>query len=199
MKGFIMEITLNVKSDQVSDSLSEIMTHLTDDQKESIAKQMLNKWLEEPCVLDKVQRESEALRQLKSSPNREIYLSNYGRIYVEKATDEQLKQSSEYREFLRNYKTPKELMLEGITAKVIAYHQQEVSKAIESDPRTNAIKEATIEHLKQNYGALVQNSIMYWLSNHMSEIAMGVQQSLCKLPSIEDNVRAINERLLSRS
>jgi uncharacterized protein YgbK (DUF1537 family) len=192
-----MEITLNVKSDQVSDSLSEIMTHLTTEQKENLAKQMLNKWLEEPCVVNQVTRDTEVIREMRASSSREVYA---GGKYVRasEATDEQIKMSSEFRERVNKYQTPKEKMMSEIMASVIAHHQKEVSKAIELDPRMNEVKDATIGYLRQNYGSLVQNAIMYWLAEHMGDIASNLQNTLCRVPSLEQEVQAINQRLLQQ-
>jgi hypothetical protein len=191
-----MEITLNVKSDQVSESLSEIMTHLTTEQKENLAKQMLDKWLEEPCVVNQVTRDAEVIREMRVS-SKEIYA---GGKYVRasEATDEQIKMSHDFRDMVNKYKTPKEKMMSEIMASVIAYHQKEVSKAIELDPRMNEVKDATIGYLRQNYGSLVQNAIMYWLAEHMGDIASNLQSTLCRVPSLEQEVQAINQRLLQQ-
>jgi hypothetical protein len=191
-----MEITLNVKSDQVSESLSEIMIHLTTEQKENLAKQMLDKWLEEPCVVNQVTRDAEVIREMRVS-SKEIYA---GGKYVRasEATDEQIKMSHDFRDMVNKYKTPKEKMMSEIMASVIAYHQKEVSKAIELDPRMNEVKDATIGYLRQNYGSLVQNAIMYWLAEHMGDIASNLQSTLCRVPSLEQEVQAINQRLLQQ-
>lgn len=193
-----MEVTLNVDSKDVADNLNDIMNTLSVAQKRNLAKQMLSKWLEEPCKVELATKEAHVLRNMRES-NIEIYARNgCVRCGNSDVTDDVIKNSSNYREQIAEFKTSKEQMTELIVREVVAYHKAEIAKAIQSDPKLNILKEAVFEYLKENYGKMIQQSMMYWLNNHLNEIGNDLSNVLCSLPSIEEDVQAITQRMLTQ-
>ena len=194
-----MEVTLNVDSKDVADNLNDIMDTLTPKQKRALAKQMLDKWLDEPCKVELMTKETQVLREMKAQ-NTEIYVrGGYKRCDGDEVNDDEIKGSSDFRDRIRNFKTSKEFMIEGIVREVVNYHKKEIANAIQSDPQLEKLSNAVFEYLKKNYGKIVQQAMVYWLNNHMNEITSDLSNVICKVPSIEEDVQAITQRMLTQS
>ena len=160
-----MELKVELESSQVGSTVEEIFASLTVDQKQAIAKDLMEKWLLEPREIEMRSIQPDALKYA-----RDRYSS-----YYDGKTDAVVAQSSDYKEYLQKHKTSRDTMIEEIKLETISYYKQQVNEMLKNDEQTNVIKDEVMKEIRADFPLIIKKalmaSIMGILPNMMSDIS----------------------------
>lgn len=191
-----MDVTLSVKSDQVGQTLNEILATLTLEQKQDIAKQMLDKWFAEPIVYERQAAENIIIEKLRSSGA--SLRIHYNTKYPKDISDDEIKQSDEFKSEVSKFRSVKQQMIDNIIRTLIDYHQLEIRKRIESDPTLMKVTDAVFDEIKSKFGQIIQQAIIAWVCSNMNQIASDTTNAMNQLNTLTYDIQQITNKMLSQ-
>jgi hypothetical protein len=136
-----MQVTLNIEAGQLGDTIVDLFKNLSDEQREALALQVLEKWVEEPTSVEKDLAKVELLRKYRCKLSGYIHGKKY-------QTDEEILRCRDFQKELNNVKTSKELMI-----------------------RDNAALEVALEQATADFPILLQRAMTTWFADHIQAIA----------------------------
>lgn len=164
-----MKIELDVNPAELTKSLAEILGSLTPEQKLSIAKETMEKWLREPFDAERQAREAMVIDQMK----KEQETSGY-----RKDSEQEIRSGYRFRERMQDFKSTKETMVREITLAVIDAYKTQVKQVVESDPKIQAMKDEVIAIIKEKFPESVHDAMVTWMASSMENMfkaTMGIE------------------------
>jgi hypothetical protein len=203
-----MQVTINIDASQVGDTMVDVMKSLTAEQKNDLAYKALKSWLDEPIQLPEVNVIEKAALEHVKTLGKEIYVSKdkegkntYSRIYKypSECTDEQLKTSGEFKDFVKTYKTTKQQLILSIAEEIKNYYLHEVGKAVQADPQLIEVKDKIFKTVQDNYPKAVLSSVMMFMSNHLNSLSDCVRDIAERQVSADGHIQALEQRILTNN
>lgn len=167
-----MKIELDVDPGQLGKSLADIMGSLTADEKRAMAKSALEGWLREPYDIERAEKERWAIEQVKIQSRNE---------YRQVVTDKEARESYRFGDFMRNWKSTKEEMVEKITAEVIAHYKAEVTRIVQEDPKVLAMRAEVVKIMMETFPKIAHEAMTVFVVEQfrgMLEATHGLQARL---------------------
>jgi len=153
-----MEITLNLDSIQVKDSVIEILNSLTPTQKNELAYKVVSKWFEEPFDLEKDYIiEKKAQDWLLNRTKNNYYKEKFKNI-------DEVKLDYDFQREIKNIETPKDKMLEMLQKDTLAYYKTKIDEIFKTP---EFIKK--LEDQFENYAKQFPNLILKSLAQAFTE------------------------------
>jgi hypothetical protein len=165
-----MQVTLNIESGQLGDTVVELFQSLTLEQRQEVARDVLREWLREPYDVERKAFEEQVRRE--EDPNRHWNI----------------------RERLANFRSTRETMVQEIIKQVIEYFQKTIAEEIQSDEQITKLRDELTAEVKSKFPDYVRNAVVSWFASHMESILSG---SLSALGSALDSKRQV-ENLMGR-
>jgi len=166
-----MKIELDVNPQDLTKSLTEILSTLTPEQKLSIAKDTMEKWLREPYDAERIAKEQDVIDAIKKDQET--------RSYRGKETEQEIRSGYEFRQKMEGFRSTKATMVKEITQAVIESYQSQVKQVIQSDPKIQAMKDEVIAVIKETFPKVAHDAMVQWMASSMQkmfETTMGINQ-----------------------
>lgn len=187
-----MQVTLNIDTAQLGDTLVDLFQSLTNEQKQELALKILGQWLEQPYQVERAAHEQEIFRKM-----REITDWN-GKLQYANVTDEKLRHEYKYSELMKGFESSREKMVREITAQVISHHKQQITESIQTDEKLNQIMTSTFDVIRDNFPNMVRDAVIAWFAQNMSGIASMAASSFNTATNTDTMLRQLNESLRER-
>lgn len=193
-----MQITLNIDASNFGDTIAEVFQHLTDEQKQELAKQALIKWLEEPYTVEYSAKKEGIFNQLRlRSTVRDE--NSWKDIPAKEATDVELERSREFKEMIKDWKSSKQIMVEETTKTIVDYYKNYTKSFIETDEQTQTVLKEAIAKVTEQYPATIHDAIMFWFSGYMHTIQNSVAMALHQSQNSEAISKQLAQQITGRS
>jgi len=181
-----MKVELNIDASNIGETIIDMFTKLTEEQKETIALTVLSDWLKSPELIEKSALHREALEYARP------------RRWNAELSEAKLMETSEYKYYLKDKPTTKTLMIHKITSEVIKYHEKAIGDMIRSDPEMDRIMKETMVTIKENFPKIVNDAMIAWFCSNMQTMAQGVGTALHQSQSASQMVQQLTDRINSR-
>jgi YesN/AraC family two-component response regulator len=165
-----MKIELDVNPQDLTKSLAEILNTLTPEQKTSIAKETMEKWLREPYDAERLAKERDVVDAIKKDQEKRGYRNE---------TEQEIRGGYDFRRQMEGFQSTKAIMVKEITQAVIGAYQSQVKQVVESDPKIQAMKDEVIEIIKETFPKTVHAAMVQWMASSMQtmfESTLGIRQ-----------------------
>ncbi|MHA2264019.1 MAG: hypothetical protein ACXAEN_16620, partial [Candidatus Thorarchaeota archaeon] len=134
----------NIEAGQLGDTIVDLFKNLSDEQREALALQVLEKWVEEPTSVEKDLAKVELLRKYRCKLGGYIHNKKY-------QTDEEILRCYDFQKELNNVKTSKELMIREVTDQLNKFFKDKVETVVKDSDRVNAALEVALEQATADF------------------------------------------------
>ncbi len=165
-----MEVTLKIEAAQLGETVVDLFKNLGEDQRKAIATDILIKWLNEPYNIEREAYAEGVLRDFRQS-NIELYI-NYNRKRAADCTDKEIKDSSEYRDRIRNFKSSRELMIKEITTEVMTHFKTSIPELIKTDPKFEILRSVFYQFIVDNFPMMIKESFANYFTSQLNMIVI---------------------------
>lgn len=182
-----MKIEMNIDASNIGETLLDVFKTLNEDQRKEVAVKVLHEWLREPECIHRtgLHRKALAFARERNSWHKE-------------KSDEWFSSTDEYKRFMKDNKTPKEIMIDTITKEVIEWQKKEITKAIKADPLVEQMKNETMAAIKEQFPRIVNDAMIAFFCQNMSEMASGLSRALMMTHQTDQTVKKIAEKVLGQ-
>ena len=190
-----MKIELNVEGSQLDSEVKDILSTLTPEQKQEMAKQVLvdyfknydnsldNAWIQKTAV-------NEFRTELEKRKDSYDY-SNYYRL-----TDQQLIDTRyEVRNIIDRIKKQKRDFVCEILKESVEMARAEIKAMVEADEQIKKVKDEVLAEVKNSFAQLVKDSMLNYFSNQMSELFSSIHTNTSRNDYQSGTLQQIEERL----
>jgi len=154
-----MKLELTIDATNIKETLGETFKSLTPEEKKELALKVLQGWLAEPYDVERQAWVQEKLVEVRNG--------RYADDFKGKS-DTYVMDHYGARDSFKNFVSSRELMINTITSEVTTHYKNEIKTMIESDPKIQAMKEVTMEEIRENFPKYSHDALMYWFSESMS-------------------------------
>lgn len=187
-----MEVKINIEAGQIGDTVIDLFKNLKEEDKRSLALEVLKEWLISPEFLE-VENKKQILISEFREGKRNLYYSSQK---VSDLSDEQLIRDSSFQKALLEYKNSKQIMVEEIKTEVINYYKEFIKNELQTNEKVEKIKNDTFDEVKTLFPKIIYDVLVQNFSNMLSNQSYKIQE-LCYgyngLNSILDNkLQSIN-------
>ena len=167
-----MKLELTIDATNIKETLGDTFKSITPEEKKKLALEVMKGWLAEPYDLERQAWVQEKLVEARNGRYKEEFVGK---------SDAQVMDHYNVRESFKNFVSSREFMINTITSEITSHYKKEISAMIESDPKIQAMKEVTMEEIRENFPKYSHDALMYWFSQSMSSLmtnmSMGMNQS----------------------
>ena len=182
-----MEVKLNIEGSDMSMQLTDILSKMSEIDKRDLAKELLTNWLREPVTHERKVFEEKLLDNLEEEQEKNNAYNKQSR--------EKLKDSYDFRERSRGFKSIKEQMVGIIVEEAIKYYKDQITELIKNDSQMNEIFEMTKDTIKENYPKYVHDAMVYFLAGNMDSIKTGVQKGVMQAHQNQAQIDGIKQQI----
>ena len=186
-----MQVTLNFDSATVGTEIASIMGSLTDEQKNSVALQVLQEFLKQPHDVELKAAEAKAIQLIKDN------LDSYDRRDGRYDTDEKIRNHSKYTDWVRNFQDTRSVMIKEITEAAKARQKEAITALINNDTQIKEIIDAEVAKFVEAFPVMVQNALTGMFTSYLSSISHNLMSSMGNQAVIANNLEDINRRMLN--
>lgn len=112
-----------------------------------LAKDALHAWLRDPEDVERAALDKDAITHAKSKNS----------WYAEKKTDQDWRQTSDYKEYMMARPTAKQVMVKELTDQVIAHYKTEVTRLVHTDPAIQEMKVQVADIVRERFPKLIHD------------------------------------------
>lgn len=184
-----MKLELNIDPSKLSEDMKAVMASLSLEEKKELAKGALMAWLAEPIDAERAAFEADLVEKLKTER------SHQGE------NDQTIRGSYDFRNRKESFKSSREDMVKEIRSQVVAYHKEQIVKAVQEDAQLNQVMKDTLEDIKKNFSAYVHDAMMAWFVANLQGMSSGMAMSLAKTKDIDgmhQRINDMNQKLVNR-
>lgn len=153
------QITINLSPEQLgkfSENIIGVFNELSVDEKKDIAKQVMQSWLNDPVKIEESARE------------RDIIWSMRNQSYYRDKSDSEIKNSWEFKDNVRKYKTSKETMVIAIVDEVKNHYKNVATELAKNDPQFAELMTKVSDDLRIQLPDIVRKAMTDFMMNNMS-------------------------------
>ena len=185
-----MQITLNIDTTNFDGTILNLFENLTQDEKKEIARNVLQQYLSEPYDIEKKLFEFNSIQNLKNSDIKDWY----GK-YFNELTDEQIKQTSEFRNRMTNFKSSREQMITTTMNAAIEHQKEQINEMIRNDKQIQTVITEIMEKIKLDFPKTVHDAMVLYMTLQLSSMAGQLGQALLQSENIENKMKFLIEAL----
>ena len=162
-----MEVKIQIEANQIGDTVIDLFKGLSPEKKEELALSVLKEWIKDPDTLETRNRKTILIEEFKAGKhNNDSY--NCPK-WNENSSDEEIINSYDFHQALRNYKVSKQIMLEDFKNEVVGYYKEHISQELKTNEKIEEIKNETFETLKQEFPSIIMNVLVDVFAGHLRE------------------------------
>jgi predicted DNA-binding ArsR family transcriptional regulator len=185
-----MQVTLNIESGQLGDTVVDLFKSLDQNQRKEIATQILTEWIRNPDVIESKAEEEKALQYVKNKA------SSWD---ISNKSDEELKRLIEYRDYFRKNPSSKQQMIGQVKKEITEFYQAEVHKLVREDPTTRKMVEAVSEIVKDTMPKLVHDAMVLWTAANLDKAINATIGGLMQMTTYDGNGNQVTMPTLNNS
>lgn len=181
----MINVTLNVDADKIQGTVDELLANMDEAAKTAMVKEMLKEALSSQTdPLNKRNKEQEIIRGLISR----------GGYYAPKTEDEARK-SSDFTYAMREYKSPRELLINSLTKEVLDLAKAEAKKTVAEDEEIKNMIATVIDEVKKDFPKIIQEALVLQIGNALSKLSMDITNYSHQANSVYGSLENIQKRL----
>lgn len=177
-----MKIEIDFDPAMISSSIGDILDSLPVEQKSKIATDVLTNWLTEPHSYERSVNTSKIIAMVKDKRRK----SN---SYYGSQSDEEIKNSWEFKEAAKEYTSSRETMVQAITDAAIAHYKEKAEQLVRNDPQIQQIIEGCVSEFVKQFPAMCQNALTSWFLSHIKDIQEKIMTNAINTNMTEGNLR----------
>lgn len=183
-----MQLTINVSEADFGHELKEIMDSLSLEEKKDIAREVLQKALNEVTDSQRTLREKEegVFEKIRNS------------FYNEKdkqQTPEQLRTNYEYKRLMDATKSTKELALEEILKAAVVSFKELSTTMVKEDKELKKIWIAASEQIRVDFPKYVHDAVVYYFASQLDSMKAGIMAASMTAQNAAMSIEQIKQRI----
>jgi len=184
-----MEVTMKIEAHQMGETVLDIFKNLSEDDKKSLALDIMREWLKSPEFM-----ESPNYEQLVIDEFRKGIRSAWTGRYNDDTPDDVIRRDHNFEKTVREYRTSKQCMVESIRSEIVEYYNQELSKEIRDSEVITRIKDETFQEIAKRFPDIIQNTLVRVFSDHLLSLKLAIENA--GMQAIQAN--GMTQQILSR-
>lgn len=185
-----MKIELNIDSTVLGNEIQDLLKSLSVEQVQQIAIDVLKDYIKQPYDVDIAIAEKEIIQKIRK--NASGYYEN------EYKTDEGVRKSREYKEWLSTYKDSRTVTIQKIQQSAMDAQRDAIKNLVNDNEGIQKLINEQIEIFKANIPYMIQQALTGMFMSHLSNMSQEINNQIYRNQQFNDNLANINNRLLSR-
>jgi len=177
-----MQVTLNLDVANVGETVGELLSSLSQEKKNEIAREVFVKILDEKFGLEREVFEEEVITSLLSSGSR--YLNR-----------EDARTSYEFRQRMEGFKPLREVLLKATYRQVHVQLTSDIKEVVQKSKETKDLIKTVSEDLKAQLPSIIRDAMVMYFASQMTTIMEATARSLMQSQNAESLTNSIIERL----
>jgi hypothetical protein len=165
-----MQVTLNLDSARMGDTIEQVFGQLTPEDRRAVAFETMKAFLAEPHSLQRGAQEAVVLADLRRR-NPRVWSGGRGTVDAATLTDKELRETSEFCEAMKRWRSVQEQMVEQIVESALKEFKARVDRLVAEDLKVQIVLEQVMQGLTGVFPKAVHDACVAWMCGHMSEVA----------------------------
>lgn len=179
-----MNINLEIKADQIGDTVIDVFKSLSEDQKKEVASKIMEKWMKDPISIERDVIEQKVIDDLRNKED-----------YLKKQSDAEIRANYRFRDAMKNQRGTKEAMILSVMESVSSYFKSSVDEMIKNDEAIKNMLEVVKDEIRTNYPKFVHDAMIAFFAGHMQNIGQGITQALMQTDNNQNMMKNIANKL----
>lgn len=159
-----MEVKINIEASQIGDTVIDLFKSLPKDKKEELTLEVLREWVKSPEFFETENYKQTLLDKFK---NGNMQPSYYSTKYNKDTPDQTIIQDYNYKKYLEEYRTSKQIMVEEIKTEIIKYGRQFIKSELLDSETINKIKQESYDQIALEFPKIIYESLVIAFSGNL--------------------------------
>ena len=165
-----MQVTLNVDTEGLGGSVSEVFKSLTEDQRQDLCLTIMREVLTKPSTLERKLKEQQVIEDLIAKYSS---ASNWERI----SNESDARSSTKFRDIMRDWKSSSEVLMQMITTEAVKSWKENITTLVTSDPQLTEMYAAQKKIFVEQFPEIMKGVMAAYFASQMNSIGSGLMQA----------------------
>lgn len=170
-----MQVTLNIESGQLGETVIDLFKNLTAEKKEELALAVLREWLKDPEFIETRTRDAVLIDEFRTGKRQPSWSYNK---YDQDTPEEKIRRDENFQNAMKQYKSSKALLIEDIKAEVVEYYKKHICAQLEQTDAINKARDEAMQIIKWEMPQIVNKALVNMFSQSLANMQSNLVDSL---------------------
>ena len=173
-----MQVTLNIKADQLQDTVVDLFKNLTSNQKETIATQLVSTWFTEGNLTETLVNRDKIFADLRTGVYDVMDSNNYRNVKYSELRENDYTFTEKVKELTTAFKNTRALCTESIRSALLPLIADDIKKWLASSKEVEEMKDLVIDYFKEQYAASAKKALIDHMAHTITQVSSSQMYAL---------------------